>query len=91
MSGDRKHNADYTVVGMAECEMTKAIAAIALLAALATLTGCGELQQSSAKAAATSKPQKAQSRGTAHRFTLTKLNGGVAFDTQTGQICRTWD
>ena len=26
-----------------------------------------------------------------HRFVLTKFNGGVAFDTQTGQICRTWD
>jgi len=27
----------------------------------------------------------------AHRFVLTKFDGGVAFDTQTGQICRTWD
>src|SRR5260370_20319756 len=27
----------------------------------------------------------------AHRFVLTRYEGGVAFDTQTGQICRTWD
>jgi hypothetical protein len=26
-----------------------------------------------------------------HRFVLTRTNGDVAFDTQTGQICRTWD
>jgi hypothetical protein len=26
-----------------------------------------------------------------HRFALTRYDGGVAFDTQTGQICRTWD
>lgn len=26
-----------------------------------------------------------------HRFTLTRLGADVAFDTQTGQICRTWD
>lgn len=29
--------------------------------------------------------------GPTHRFQLTKFAGGVAFDTQTGQICRTWD
>lgn len=29
--------------------------------------------------------------GVAHRFVLTKFDGGVAFDTQTGQICKTWE
>lgn len=64
---------------------------IALLAALATLTGCDWLQQLAAKAAATPKPQKAQNRGTPHRFVLTKFGAQVAFDTQTGQICKTWE
>src|SRR5260370_13115547 len=26
-----------------------------------------------------------------HRFVLTRTDEGVAFDTQTGQICRTWN
>jgi hypothetical protein len=26
-----------------------------------------------------------------HRFVLTRESGDVAFDTQTGQICRTWE
>jgi hypothetical protein len=35
----------------------------------------------------------AKPRRPIHRFVLTKYpeNSGVAFDTQTGQICRTWD
>lgn len=40
------------------------------------------------KPAATTKRERI---GVAHRFMLTKFDGGVAFDTQTGQICRTWN
>lgn len=32
-----------------------------------------------------------ENRVPVHRFVLTKYDGGVGFDTQTGQICRTWD
>jgi len=61
----------------------------ATLMMFAVLVGCDQLtQQKSPAPAAKAKPRP---NNMAHRFVLTKLSGGVAFDTQTGQICRTWD
>ena len=64
---------------------------LTLLSALVFLYGCEEFAPN-----ATQQPKKPQSvtkesRVPVHRFVLTKFAGGVAFDTQTGQICRTWD
>jgi hypothetical protein len=65
-----------------------------LIALVFLLQGCDELQQQTHQQP-TAPPTPAQkskvNRVAAHRFVLTKFNGGVAFDTQTGQICRTWD
>ena len=48
--------------------------------------GCDQLNQKAASGKA--KPAK-ETPG--HRFVLTRSDDSVAFDTQTGQICRTWD
>src|SRR5437879_4165062 len=58
-----------------------------LIAAVLFQTGCDQINQTPAKPVAKTR---VPSRPT-HRFVLTKFNAGVAFDTQTGQICRTWD
>jgi hypothetical protein len=63
----------------------------ALLAAVCS-TGCDELsQQQPNQQNKTAKPKL--NHGSTHRFVLTKypLDSGTAFDTQTGQLCRTWD
>src|SRR5437879_4640274 len=44
-------------------------------------------QSTQQKSATTVRKQHA---GVSHRFVMTKFDGGVAFDTQTGQICKTW-
>jgi hypothetical protein len=65
-----------------------------LLTLLATmvLMGCDQLSQPQKATTPTPTPKAKVNRvAAAHRFVLTKFNGGVAFDTQTGQICRTWD
>jgi len=53
-------------------------------------SGCEEFQQ-----AQQPKPVKTQTvkenRVPVRRFILTKFNADVAFDTQTGQICKTWE
>lgn len=59
--------------------------------------GCGKALQdlglqakpAPTKSLATMKPPA--NRAPVHRFTLTRGDGGVAFDTQTGQICKTWE
>jgi hypothetical protein len=61
------------------------------LLATMTLMGCDQLSQSQRATTPTPTPKSKVNRFAAHRFVLTKFNGGVAFDTQTGQICRTWD
>jgi hypothetical protein len=58
------------------------------LSLLAVMVGCDQLTQQKPPApVAKTKPRPTNM---AHRFVLTKLDGGVAFDTQTGQICKTW-
>jgi hypothetical protein len=59
-------------------------------ALLATgMSGCDELNQT--KDSKGPKTVVKENRVPVHRFVLTRLDGGVAFDTQAGQICRTWD
>lgn len=61
-----------------------------MFAILAVTVGCDQVtQQKPSAPVAKAKPSRQTSA--AHRFVLTKFDGGVAFDTQTGQICRTWD
>ena len=68
------------------------IAAITALAALLATIGCDQiLDKPTAQAPAPAPIAKSPHRRMAHRFVLTKYTGDVAFDTQTGQICRTWD
>ena len=61
-----------------------------ILIAMVGLCGCEELTQTASKP---TKPVRVviENRVPVHRFILTRFDGGVAFDTQTGQICRTWD
>jgi hypothetical protein len=65
---------------------------IALLAMIVSV-GCDQLtQQTQQKTPApASAPKSKANRVAVHRFVQTKFDGGVAFDSQTGQICRTWD
>src|SRR5258707_976455 len=53
------------------------------------LSGCEELSQSAKRAVRTQTTKT--SRVPVHRFVLTRYDAGVAFDTQTGQLCRTWE
>jgi hypothetical protein len=69
------------------------LVSLTIIATVLCLFGCDELNNQpssppnkSAKPAATQK----ESRVPVHRFVLARGDGGVAFDTQTGQICRTW-
>jgi hypothetical protein len=58
------------------------------------LSGCEEFPITTKPA--TSKtvkvpPLAKESRVPVRRFILTKYDAGVAFDSQTGQLCRTWE
>jgi hypothetical protein len=70
-------------------------AKLMVLAALLLLfQGCDQLVDSTKNpptaAKANPKEQPKAPKSPIHRFVLTR-DGGVAFDTQTGRICRTWD
>ena len=64
---------------------------IILMSFLFSSSGCDEFQQAQQKP----KPVKSQTvienRVPVRRFILTKYNADVAFDTQTGQLCKTWE
>ena len=65
-----------------------------IVACVFLLQGCDQLSPSQKKVEASTAPvaKSRSSKPPLHRFVLTKsLDEGVAFDTQTGQICRTWD
>ena len=53
---------------------------------LLTPAGCDQLNPK-----ATGSKAKPTKETPVHRFVLTRTDEGVAFDTQTGQLCRTWD
>src|SRR5882762_253157 len=57
---------------------------------LMVVVGCDELNPSSKKPGSKAQATK-ESRVPVHRFVLTRYDAGAAFDTQTGQLCRTWD
>jgi hypothetical protein len=65
----------------------------AAFAAIVVLSGCDDLNpsQTSNKPPAKMVAAKKDERAPVHRFVLTRYDSDVAFDTQTGQICRTWD
>jgi hypothetical protein len=69
----------------------------ALLAVLLAgiLAGSDQLnqqtQQKPSAPSAPSAPKAKANRVAVHRFVLTKYDGSVAFDSQTGQICKTWE
>ena len=65
------------------------VALIVVITAASSSIGCDQLLQQQKPAAPVAKSK--ETRVAAHGFVLTKVDGGVAFDTQTGQICRTWD
>lgn len=63
---------------------------IALMGLCVLFSGCEDVQP--AKPAKPVKPQIVkENRVPVRRFILTKYDSGVAFDTQTGQLCRTWE
>ena len=72
---------------MAETWSVKRTAVLLASLALIPMSGCDNFISAQKKpVAATAK------RGPAiHRFTLTRGTSDVAIDSQTGQICRTWD
>lgn len=53
------------------------------------LAGCDQFKQP--QKAETKAPVATAPRPPIHRFTPLSTDYNVAFDTQTGQICRTWD
>ena len=54
--------------------------------------GCDQLIDQPAKTNKSVKaPQVKENRVPVHRFALVRTDADVAFDTQTGQICRTWE
>src|SRR5438105_2912027 len=67
--------------------MPKVILTVTLLV-LCVALGCDQFNPSQKKAPLLSKPRVA--RYPLHRFAMTRGSADVAFDTQTGQICRTW-
>jgi hypothetical protein len=57
---------------------------LAFLALLLSFDGCDQLSPKP-------KPTPKENRVPVHRFVLTRASEDVAFDTQTGQLCRTWE
>ena len=58
------------------------------LAFLIPLVGCDQIASLNQKK---QPSEKAGLRPSARRFVLTNFGADAAFDTQTGQLCRTWD
>jgi hypothetical protein len=70
-----------------ECYYVKQKLLSCIAAVLLLLVGCDQFMAGRKQSKVTVK----ENRVPVHRFVLTKYDGGVAFDTQTGQICRTWE
>jgi hypothetical protein len=65
----------------------KGLGVVLLMAALTPLAGCDEILN---KPTTPAKQQERTSSPT-HRFVLATRDVDLAFDTQTGELCRTWD
>jgi hypothetical protein len=63
---------------------------VVLIGLLFLSEGCDQFQQAQQPKAAKTQILK-ENRVPVRRFILTKFNADVAFDTQTGQICKTWE
>jgi hypothetical protein len=65
---------------------------IPLLVSLLALSGCDDLNKAMGNNKAMGSVPKVtkENRVPVHRFVITR-NPDIAFDTQTGQICRTWE
>jgi len=68
----------------------RAAAAIALSTTLLFLSGCDDLAKQAGYEKGPAAKQSSLSTPT-HRFVPDSHNDDIAFDTQTGQMCRTWD
>ncbi len=68
----------------------KVSAIISLLVVTVLTSGCDNpnLNQNPKKVAA---PKPRSAKQPLHRFVLTRLGVDIAFDTQTGQLCKTWE
>lgn len=75
-------------LGIITSHMKKATLQIVTLL-LFTASGCDQLNPPDRNKAALAQKAKSAPRPPLHRFVLTR-DADVAFDTQTGQICRTW-
>jgi hypothetical protein len=63
---------------------------IPTLSILLMLSGCDEIQKANGQPVAAAAKKAAPARPL-RRFEVMKFDAGVAFDSQTGQICKTWD
>src|ERR1700746_357638 len=74
--------------------MKGSLFASALFVGVALLSGCDDIAKglgyvpTKAEAAKQTKPDH---RPPTHRFVLAEHHADIAFDTVTGQLCRTWD
>jgi hypothetical protein len=73
--------------------MKSRLRAAILIVGLAQLLGCEEASKDSGHVPAQATPsvQTESPHPEAHRFVLAEHHTDVAFDTLTGQLCRTWD
>jgi hypothetical protein len=74
--------------------MKKTLATVALTVAIATLCSCDEVAEDLGYVRANSEPikqTKPERPSPTHRFVLAEHHSDIAFDTVTGQLCRTWD
>jgi hypothetical protein len=75
--------------------MRSSLYSVVLLAALILLAGCDDIAKQfgyvpEKPVSSTQKKQQTNPSPT-HRFALSSRDVDLAFDTQTGQLCRTWD
>jgi hypothetical protein len=74
------------------CYMKRAVAAVGLTVTLLCIAGCDDLAKEFGYQK--SEPMKSQQplpSSPTHRFIVYSHTVDIAFDTQTGQLCRTWD
>jgi hypothetical protein len=72
--------------------MKRTATAVGLTVALLFIAGCDDLaKEFGYQKSQPAKSQQQSSSTPTHRFMANSHNVDLAFDTQTGQLCRTWD
>jgi hypothetical protein len=72
--------------------MKRVVTAVALTVTLLFIAGCDDLaKEFGYQKSQSAKPQQPSPSTPTHRFMANSHNVDIAFDTQTGQLCRTWD